>query len=97
MRAFDVGQEAFEAGQRASADTHAITDSQERAGLMPDAGGDQALNREDFFLINRGRNAVETDDLNHARSLENWEAVLRIEAAEQVAREQRRLEFLDAV
>ena len=71
MRAFNVSQQPFETGQRPGADAHAVADGEERAGLVPNAGGDETLDGKDLAFVNRRWNAVETDDLNDAGGLEN--------------------------
>ena len=58
---------------------------------------DQCLYGPDFSFVDSSRAIVESNNLDHARRLQYGKPVLRIEAAEQISREERRVDFLDSI
>ena len=71
MIAFDAAKNSFQAQERPGVDPDAIADREEGAGLMFDSGGGQALNRQNFGLVDGGRNIIKTDDLDDPGGLQD--------------------------
>jgi len=97
MIAFDAAKNSFQAQERPRVDPDAIADREEGAGLMFDSGGGQALNRQNFGFVDGSRNVIKTDDLDDPGGLQDGQTILGVEPAKEVSREQRSVEFLDAV
>jgi hypothetical protein len=55
------------------------------------------LNRDNFGRINRDRLFAESDHLDYTGRGKNWEPVVSIKLAKQVAGEQGSLDFLEAI
>src|SRR5580658_5380536 len=97
MTALYVDQDSFQPKQRAGFNSDAITRRQEWPRLMRHTCCDQCLYGSDFSFVDSSRAIVESNNLDNAWRLQYGKPVLRIEAAEQISREERRVDFLDSI
>src|ERR1700722_19712129 len=97
MTPFYVDQDSFQPKQRTGVNSDAITRRQIWPGLVRYTRCDQCLYGLDFRFIDCGRAIVKPNDLDHTRRLQYRKPILRIETAEQISREQRRIDFFNSV
>ena len=92
-----IGDDAFEADQRAALDVDLGSDLEKGPRLRGKPGTKDRLNGLDLFFVNGDGDLAETDDTDHARGGHDRQAVAHIEPAEQISREERELQLLHAV
>src|ERR1700730_587399 len=97
MAPFYVDQDSFQPKQRTGFNSDAITRRQKWPRLMRHTCCGQCLYGLDLRFIDSGWTIVESNNLYHARRLQYGKPVLRIEAAEQISWEQRRIDFFDSI
>jgi hypothetical protein len=85
----------FEANQRAELDAHRIADAQVGPGESGELRLDYSADGGDFALVNRLRHAAAGNDMFDAPGGEHGKTVVDIEAAEQIAGEERSIYFLN--
>jgi hypothetical protein len=72
--------------QGPSLNLYTFAGSQEGPWLTGKAGGNHGAYRVDLSLIYRNRSTVVPDDLNDSRRRQDWQPILNIQSAEQIAR-----------
>jgi len=92
-----VRQDSFQPQQRTGFNSYAIAGRQKWPRLIRHARGYQGLYGSDLKFVYRRRTVVEAHNLHDTGRLQNRQPIVRIEAAEQVTWEQRRLYFLDTI
>src|SRR5580692_10252007 len=97
MTALYVDQDSFQPKQWTGFDSDAITRRQEWPRLMRHTCCYQCLDGSDFSFVDSSRAIVESNNLDNTWRLQYGKPVLRIEAAEQIPREERRVDFLDSI
>ena len=78
-------------------DSHSLTDLQERPRPAREPGSNCRLNGGNFGVVNGDRTFAYSDNANDPRCRKNREPVLRIEPAEDVTGDERKLNFLDSI
>jgi hypothetical protein len=94
---FETLQDSLESTKSAVLDPYSLADLDVRPRLAGEARTYQSTNSRYLGLVDRDRVFGYSDDGNEARCLQDWKSVLRIESAEEVAREQRKFYFLDSI
>lgn len=89
--------DAFDASQRAMADTNMLTNSQAGPGKDCNLGSDQGLDRLDFPFLHGDRGVSAAHNLRYARGTQDPRATRQVEPREQVAREQGLIDGFDPV
>jgi hypothetical protein len=89
--------DAFDTGEGAVLDADFLADGEERVGFDVPAEAQHGLDGEDLFVGDGGEKGAEGDDAGDAGGFEDGDAVGGMEAAEDVAGEERHGEFLSAV
>ena len=97
MAAPHFRQNTFQTKQRTRFNPDPIASRQKWPRLMWRARRDDSVQRLDFRFVNGNWAILETHDLHHTRRLQYRKPILRIKAAEQVTREQWRVNFLYAI
>jgi hypothetical protein len=88
---------SFMSSQRACIYSNSVARTEKRPWLVRKTGGYQSLKRKNLrFLDGHGR-AVVPGYLNDTWRLKNWQALLRVEPAKEIARKQGGLHTLDSI
>src|SRR5271166_4454152 len=97
MAAFEFDQNPFQVAQASAIHTYALTNLEIEPRLARQAGRESLPNGFDLTLCHRDRRAPDSHDLLYAGRHKKRPAIVKIEAAKQIAREQRLVDLLHPV
>jgi hypothetical protein len=98
MNLVHVSDYTFDPYQRTTFDVYLRADAEKRPRLYCKPRTKDRPNALDLGVVNRDRGLAGTDDTNYAGSGQDWhQAITRVEPAEQVAWEEREVQFFDPV
>jgi hypothetical protein len=92
-----IGDDAFEADQRAALDVDLGSDAEMRPGLGGKAGTKDEADGLDFVEVDGGGDLADTDDADDAGGGQDGKAVRDVKAAKRIAGKEREIELLEAV
>jgi len=88
---------AFHSGERAAVEEDAMAYWKIRSGYHRQPRFDDCEKRSHLHLIYGLWDPADADDVHYARHSQNWQTVGDIETAEQIAREKRKIDHLNAI
>jgi hypothetical protein len=95
--ALEFQQHSFQTVKGSMFDPYPLADLQERPWPARETGSDRSLKGADFTIVNGHRALSYSDDPDNSWSGKNWETVLQVKPAKNIARKERQLSFLDPV
>jgi hypothetical protein len=89
MAFLEADQNSFKPTQRAILNPNILAHVQIGARFSAQARQGHFLDGFDLPILNRSGNGASSDNRNHTRSDQNWEALIRIKSTEHISGEQR--------